>query len=168
MSIMAKQFCCVCGKALGFFSDKVTLKDGHLCSKCLKAGGMNSLSSSESFYTAQVVEVINSIIDAVRDFRATKSFGELKIDTNTHAFMLDNNFYFFDNLLSYSYHEDPDNSRLAVKNTKSDGAAIGGAIGGFGGGIIGGAIGAAIGGTIGSLFSTTCNYMYISITLKNS
>ena len=73
---MAKS-CCMCGKVLGFFSDKVTFKDGHLCRKCLKAGGISSLSSSENYYTAQVIEVIKSRTEAVHNFRTTKRFGRL-------------------------------------------------------------------------------------------
>lgn len=164
---MAK-YCCVCGKSLGFLADKINLADGCLCRKCLKAGGMSSLSHSDKLYTAKVIEVIKSRVDAVRNFRATKSHGPLKIDINSQSFMLDGNFYLFDNLLSYTYHEDPDNSKHAVQNGKSGGATIGGVIGGLGGGLFAGAIGAAVGGTIGSLLTSTCNYMYISVTLKDA
>ena len=165
---MGKHACCICQKDVGLFTGKSVLKDGIICSKCLKAGGISTFPSSRQFTTNHICKIINSRTEAVNNYRATKHLGRIEIDTNNHAFKIDGVFYLFDNLISYAYHEDPDTSRIQNQDGKGSGAAIGSVIGGIRGGVIGGAVGAAVGGAVGSLFSTTCNSMGISITLKDT
>lgn len=162
------QTCCICGKLLGLFSEKTSLKDGYICEKCLRTGGIDLDSSIGNLLSDQVKEIIAKRKEVEGKFHSTNNFGRLKIDTNSHIFKIDNHYYHFDNLLTYAFHEDPENTRVDVKNGRSSGAAIGGAIGGLSGGLVGGAIGAAVGGKIGSIFSTMCNYMYIGIALKDA
>ncbi len=166
---MAK-FCCACNKPLGFFSDKVALKDGYLCKECQKAGGIPNIENSEDLYALRVAEIINAQRNDVQRFKATTHYSRLSLDTNSHSFILNGNFYYFKNLISFTYHEVPDRtgSKTADKDGKSTGAIIGSVIGGLSGGIIGGAVGAAVGGKIGSLFSETCDNLYITIKLKDS
>lgn len=161
---MAKN-CCKCGKSLGMLSSKADLKDGVICHKCQKEGGLESIGDMRHFTTEQVKKIIAERCDIVKNFHKTNSFDCISIDLDNHAFRIDGTIYFFNELLSYSYHEDPENKRLQTQDGTSSGAAIGGAIGGLGNGLIGGAIGAAVGGAIGSFFST-CNHMYINIIVQ--
>ena len=164
---MAK-ICCACGKSLGFFSNKATLKNGYLCQECQRAGGISLLDNSENLVASKVAAVVYSRKETVRKFRATKKYDDIQIDTDSHSFMLKGNFYLFENLHSFSYHENPNNPQNNGNFLKSGGAVVGGLIGGIGGGVIKGVIGAAVGSKVGSYFSNVCNYMYISITLKDS
>lgn len=163
---MAKP-CCICGKNLSLLSFKFNLRDGVLCHKCAKACGIKTLESGKNVSTSNISEVFGARVEALRKFRATNTFYCLEIDANTHSFKLEDNFYLFSELLSYSFHEDPSSSRHSPQNEKSGGAAIGGVIGGLSGGLIGGAIGAVVGGKIGSLFAATCEHMYISVSLNS-
>jgi len=143
------------------------LKDGYLCKKCLKAGGYTELSSSENLLATHVVEVITPRVEAIRQYRTVRSFGSMEVDTNLRMFKLEGNFYSFDDLISFSHHEYPDNIHTATQSAKASGAAIGGVIGGMGGGLLGGAIGATVGEKVGGFFLASCDYMYISITLQS-
>lgn len=163
---MAKN-CCVCGKPLGMFSDKTVLKDGVLCPKCQKEGGIGSVGDMQHFTTAQIVKTVAERRDIVRSFQKTNTFGRISVDLTHRAFKIDGNLYLFGELLSYAYYEHPKNLSLQVKDGKSNGAAIGGTIGGLSGGLIGGAIGAAVGGKIGS-YLATCDQMYINIVLQGA
>lgn len=160
--------CCVCGNDLGYFSSKINLKDGYLCSKCLKKGKISGFPDSAKYDVAKIVNIMTKRKEALTKYRPTKRFGRIEIDTNNKAFTIDDDFFLFENLVSYAFHEYPDNTRLAQKDGKSGGAVIGGVIGGLGGGLIGSAVGAAVGKKVGSLFSSVCERMYISITLKDS
>lgn len=162
---MAK-YCCICDKPLGFLSDKIALKDGYLCKKCLKAGGFTSLSSSESIPATRVTEVIVPRIEMVRSYRTVTSFGSLEVDSNSCMFKYEGEVYSFDDLVSYSIHEYPNNIHDATLKAKSSGAAIGGVLGGMGGGLLGGAIGASVGEKVGGFFFASCDYMYITITVR--
>ena len=165
---MSKNSCCLCGTQLGLFSNKITLKDGHLCSKCLKSSGLTSISSSKDLLSSQVIEVITPRIEAIRTYHITKSFDALEIDINNQLFKLNNTIYFFSNLHSFSFHEYPENLQNAAQGGKAKGAAIGGVVGGLSGGLIGGAIGAAVGEKVGGLFLASCDYMYVNINLKGT
>lgn len=164
-----KRTCAACGKTLGFFNGKITLKNGYICNNCLRLGGMPSLSSNQYRSTAEVVEAIQSRKETVQAFKATKIYGRLKVDDGSQSFKIDDDFFFFDDLYKYSYHESPENShQQSEKNNKAIGAAIGGVVGGLNGGLLRASAGAAIGGAIGSLFAKTCERMYIEVTLRNS
>ena len=165
---MGKIICCMCGKELGFFTGKVVLKDGFVCNSCVKRSQIEEVPDSLTITTQKMVDILSARQVAIQKFRVTKDYGKIKIDTNTQSFMMNDVLYLFENLVSYKYHEDPDNSKIAVKNGKQGGAAIGGVIGGLGGGLVGSAIGAAVGNKVGGLFSSVCNYMYINVTLKDA
>ena len=160
--------CCCCNKTLGLFANKIKLKNGYICSKCLEITGQSYLYNSEKYETNQVIQVINKSLEAKNKFHLTNDFGIIQLDIDSHYFKIYNKYYAFDDLLSFSYYEDPNNSQTIAKDNSSGGAAIGGVIGGLSGGLVGGAIGAAVGGKIGSFFSTTCNQMSINIVLKNT
>ena len=165
---MTKNGCCVCGKLLGVFSSKYSLKDGVLCAKCLKLGGVSSLDSSSKLEVAAVADTIKRKMNIIRSFRSDCDGGRIEIDSRNSLFRVDDeDYFFFDELVSYKYNEFPNNSTTQKTDRRSGGAAIGGVIGGLGGGLVGGAIGAAVGGKIGSFLSAPCEYMNISVVLNN-
>lgn len=164
---MAKGTCCVCGKALGIFSDKLPLKDGFLCNHCLHLGGISELPNSEKLSVSQITETLKKKAEIVRNFRPTRRAGKIEIDMNAHAFRIKDDYFFFNELTSFKYHEYPDNHQTPARVGKSKGEAVGAVIGILGGGLIGSAIGSTVGGKIGSLFSQPCERMHINITLNN-
>ena len=168
MSYMARHKCCICGKTLGLFSVKTDLADGAVCYKCLENIGMLSLGNNGKVYVKQVVELAKSRKNIVSCFNVSFDAGDIELDTNAHVMKIKDDYFFFNELLSYSYHEYPERTTAPASNKKSGGAAIGGIIGGLGGGMVGSAIGAAVGSKIGSLFTGSCEYLYINIVLNNS
>lgn len=164
---MAKNFCCVCGKPLGLFSDKISLKDGVLCTSCMKHGGFSSIDSSNNLYADGVSKIIKKKTSAVCSFSPDRDDGIIQIDTRNCLFKIEDNYFFFDEVISYKYNEFPCGHTAQGADRRASGAAIGGIIGGIGGGLVGGSIGAAVGGKIGSLFSAACEYMNISLILNN-
>lgn len=167
---MAKS-CAMCGKTLGVFANKAELRDGFMCEKCLKLGGMNC---NDTFnVTAKVlIERIKTHVEMKKTFHTTKDCGQLKLDMKSHIFKLRDDYYPFSKLITYSYREDPENQRISQHDGKAGGAVVGGIIGGLGGGFVGRAVGAsvgaALGNKVGGLFSSVCNYMYISVTIDDA
>lgn len=162
---MGKNACCVCKKDIGLFAGKTVLKDGLVCNKCLKASGIPSFSNSRLFTTDHIERIIKERTDAIKNYCATHTYDQIEIDINTRSFKVDGIIFLFNNLIGYSYREDPINPQN--QDNKNQGAAIGSIVGGIRGGLVGGAVGAAVGGAVGSLFSTTCNSMSIHISFKD-
>lgn len=159
--------CCICGKTLGFFSFEINLRDGFICDKCAKACGIRSYEFGKSISATQIKEVFDSRVKALKSFKVTNTFSMVELDSKTHSFKVNGDYFQYSELESFSYFEDPNSSQFIPQDGKTSGATIGGVIGGIGGSIIGGAVGTAVGGKIGSLFSTTCKYMYIDINLRS-
>lgn len=164
---MAKE-CARCHKTLGFFSGKVELRDGYICPKCLKQGGIECEDGGKlPYFSKVIVDEIGRRVDLTSRFHRTKKYGRIELDMSLQAFKLRGVCYPFSKLVSYSFHEKPDNQRSAKSDGKAGGAVIGGIIGGMGGGLLGAAVGTAVGKAVGGLISGVCEEMYITIKLDD-
>jgi len=160
-----KRICCACKRDIGLFTGKTALKDGFVCNKCLKDSEIPSFPNGRHLPSNYIERIIKARTHAIKNFSATHSYDRIDIDINTRSFKTDGILFLFDNLLDYTYHEDPVNPQN--QNIKNNGAAIGGIVGGLRGGLVGGAVGVAVGSAVGSLLSSTCNSMDIKITFQD-
>jgi hypothetical protein len=155
---MAKRVCDICGEKFGFFSLGADLSDGTICRKCLTQNGMTSISNPKLHSLDEVHQAIDVRKELIKAFSPTKIISiYLKIDENNQCFKVSNDFFTFDNLLSYELLEDGE--------TVTKGG-LGRAVAGR---VLFGDVGAIVGSVTGGKKSKgICKSMKLKITLKNA
>lgn len=162
---MAKKFCVICNKELGTFSFKTTIKDGVVCSECLKNVGIIKLGSPNSCDSKSLKEIIDYKAPLMKIFKPTKRIGgDLLIDEKNKLFSVYNGsalkhgheLFEYKNLLQFKLLEDTE--------TIAEGGIGRATVGGL---FFGGA-GAIVGGLTGKKLSGVCKSLKIHLTLKDT
>ncbi len=139
-------YCSVCGKRLGMFVSFCDLKNGNICSDCVKKAGFNfnsddDITTLENLRVEDIVEKI-SFIEENR-FRPNTVCSTLAFDDDKMVLRVNENgceyYYNYQDIVSYEYLKD-DKPEI----TGGIGGAAIGSIFGLPGMIIGGALGSGI------------------------
>ncbi len=154
---MARKTCVSCRNKLGFFTNKVNIRDGTVCTKCLNIAGLGQLERPSTYSKNELNDLIMSRVSLVQGFSPTRKVGSyIQIDDTHKAFKIGSSIFAFSNLLSFELLEDGETI------TKG---GLGRAVAG---GILFGGVGAIVGGVTGGKKSKgVCSSMRIKITLRN-
>lgn len=141
-----EEYCSICGKRLGLFVSFCDLKDGNICSDCVKKAGYHfenddDITTLENMRVEEVIERIDFIQE--NKFRPNTVCSTLAFDDDKMVLRVRENgceyFYDYSDIVSYEYLKD-DKPEVAGG---IGGAAIG-ALFGLPGMLIGGAIGSGL------------------------
>lgn len=157
---MSKKICDICGKEVGFLSQR-KLKDGIVCSDCMQKLGKDFSIYSESFSKEQIRKGISGELELIPPVKCQCTNGVLVIDSTNRVLymslplMQKSEEISLDAVVGYTYNEDE--KQYGVGHT------VGGAVVG---GLLFSGVGAVIGSVIGANPGRKIKKISIDITYE--
>ena len=166
---MGKLICPVCGKEIKLLTGKVKVKDGTVCTPCVKKAGFNTLSLNElQLVEGYTVEQISNLVYPGRninsleqsDMPSISSIGPLTFDDGSQIVV------YTKGLLSQQFqYSQIINAEILENNVTKQKSGAGGAVLGT---VVAGPVGTVVGGLMGRKSKNLCNSIKLEIDLSYS